>query len=92
MLLSVYMPHSGRDEEDYIEALETVRATLTEGRKAGAVDLYIGDDSNIEMKRGNADEDLQGLDSIEWYGMYGPDCKGGGEDIIIYEKCDGYNC
>ena len=27
-----YMPHSGRDDEDYIEALETVRATLTEGR------------------------------------------------------------
>ena len=24
----------GHDEENYIEALETVRATLTEGRKA----------------------------------------------------------
>ena len=37
MLLSVYMPHSGRDEEDYIEALETVRNVMTEGRMAGAV-------------------------------------------------------
>ena len=36
MLLSV-MRHSGRDRLDYIEALETVRVTLTEGRKAGAV-------------------------------------------------------
>ena len=32
MLLSVYMPHSGRDEVDYIEALEAVRATLVEGK------------------------------------------------------------
>ena len=39
MLLPVFMPHSGRDEEDDIEALETVRASLTEGRKAGAVDF-----------------------------------------------------
>ena len=39
MLLSVYMPHSGLDEEDYIEALEVVRTTLVEGKKAGAVDI-----------------------------------------------------
>ena len=40
MLHSVYMPHSGRDEEDFIEAIETVTATLTEGGKAGAVDFH----------------------------------------------------
>ena len=34
MLLSVYVPHSGRDEVDYIEALESVRATLAEGRES----------------------------------------------------------
>ena len=49
MLLSIYIPHSGRDEEDYIEALETVRAALTEGRKAGAVDFFVGYDLNIEF-------------------------------------------
>ena len=38
MLLSVYMPHSGHDEVDCIEALETVRAILTEGKREGAVD------------------------------------------------------
>ena len=27
MLLSVHIPHSGRDEVDYIEALETVRCS-----------------------------------------------------------------
>ena len=55
MLLSVYMPHSGRDEEDYIEALETVRATLTEGKKAGTVDFTIGGDFNIEFVLDNVD-------------------------------------
>ena len=35
---------------------------------------------------GKAGEDLHGLDSIEWYGMDGLECKGGGEDVITYEK------
>ena len=55
MWLSVYMPHSCRDEGDYIEALDTVRATLTEGKK---------------VRLGNTgEEDLHGLDSIDWYGL-----------------------
>ena len=86
MLLSVSMPHSGRDEADYIEALETVRATLTEGREAGAIDFFIGGEINIELRLGNAGEDLHGPDSIEWNGQYGPECKGGGEDVITHEK------
>ena len=85
-LLSVYMPHSGRDEEDYIEALETARNVMTEGRMAGAVDFYTGGDINIEIKLGNTAEDLTGLDSIEWYGIYGPESKGGGDDVTTYEK------
>ena len=62
MWLSVYMPHSCRDGKDYIEALDTVSATLTEGKKAGA-------DDNIEVRLGSAGEDLHGLDSIDWYGL-----------------------
>ena len=31
-------------------------------------------------------EDLHGLESIELYGLYGPESKGGGEDVITYEK------
>ena len=33
MLLSVYKPRSGCDEVEYIEALESVRATPMEGKK-----------------------------------------------------------
>ena len=84
VVLSVYLPHSGHDEEDYIEALETVRATLTDGKKAGAVDFSVGGNIDIELMLGNAGEDLQGLDSIEWNGMYWPE--GGGEEVITYEK------
>ena len=57
----VFLPHSGRDEEDYIEALETVRTILVEGRKAGAVDFFIGGDMNILLKLPK--EDLHGFDS-----------------------------
>ena len=42
------MSHSGYDEVDYIEALDSVRATLTEGKRAGAVDFFIGGDLNID--------------------------------------------
>ena len=82
MLVSVCVPRSDRDEEDCVEALETARTTLIEGRKAGAVHFFIGGDINIELRLGNAGEDLHGLDSIEWYGLYGPDSKGGGAEGI----------
>ena len=86
MLLSVQMPHSGRDEEDYIQAVETVRATLIEGTRAAAVDFFSGGDRNIGLGLDNTDGEDEGLDTIERYGMYGPECRGGGEDTIAYEK------
>ena len=88
----------GRDDEDYIEALGAVRNIMTEGRKTGAVDFYIGGDINIQMKPGNTGEDLWELDSIDWYGMYGPECRGGGEGVTTCEKMrwlpllEGFNC
>ena len=85
-MLSVYMPHSGRDEEDYIEALESVRATLTGEKRAGAADFFIGGDLNIELRLDNIDNEQQGLDSTDWYGMHGPECRGGGEDTFAYEN------
>ena len=74
------------DEVDCIEALEVVRATLVEGKRMGVVDFFIGGDLNIELQLCLADDEHRGLDSIEWYGMYGPECEGSAEDIIAYEK------
>ena len=85
-LLSVYMPHSGGDEVDYIEALESVRDTLMEGKRMGAVDFFIGGDLNIELKLCLTGDEHRGLNRIEWYGMYGPECEGRAEDIISYDK------
>ena len=54
--------------------------------KLGAVDFFIGGDINFELKLELGDEDLQGLDGIDWYGTHGRECLGGGEDVITYEK------
>ena len=76
MLLSVYMPHSCRDEGDYIEALDTVRATLTEGKKqAGAVDFIIGGDINIEVRLGSTGEDGTASTLLNGTACNGPECK-----------------
>ena len=42
MLLSVSMPHSGREVMDNIEALESVRVTSGKETSMGAVDFFIG--------------------------------------------------
>ena len=47
-----------------LEVLEVVRDTLTEGKRAGAADFFIGGDLNIELKLDIADDEYQGLDSI----------------------------
>ena len=59
---------------------------MGEGKMLGAVDFFIGGDSNIELELEPGDEDLQGLDGTDWYGIYGSECLGGGEDVITYEK------
>ena len=38
------------------------------------------------MKLETSGGDLQGLDSFDWCGMYGPECRGGGDDVITHEK------
>ena len=39
MILSVHLPHSGFDEEDYFATLEAVRNITDQGKKLGAVDF-----------------------------------------------------
>ena len=45
----------------------------------------MGRDIIIELKLETPSEDLQGLDSID---LYGPECRGGGEDVITYEQIE----
>ena len=52
----------------------------------GDVHIFLGGDLNIELKLCLADEEHRGLDSIVWYGMYGPACQGTADDIIAHEK------
>ena len=45
------------------------------------MDFFIGGDLNIELMLDIAEDEYRGQDSIEWFGMYGPECKGGADDI-----------
>ena len=55
--------------------MESERAALTEGKRAGAVDFFFGGDLNIELRLDVADDEHQGLDGIEWYGCTGLSAK-----------------
>ena len=65
MLLSVIMPHSGREEMVYMEALESVRVTLREGKSIGTIDFFIGGGLNIELKLGLVDDEHRDLDCLD---------------------------
>ena len=66
MALSVYCPHGGYDEVDYVTTLEGIRVIMEEGRGMGAKDFFVGGDLHTELR--------------------GPECRGGGEDEVTYEK------
>ena len=51
----------------------------------GVKDFFIGGDLNIELKFEGGSEDFVGLHSIDWYGFYGLECRGGGEDMVTYQ-------
>ena len=82
MILSIYMQNSGCDEENYIAGLEIVKMIMEERKEMGAKDFFIG----IELKLMGGSEDVEGLDNIDGYGLYGPEYCGGGEDVVTYEK------
>ena len=61
---------------------------MKEGKAMGAKDFFVGGDLNIELKLEGGREDFEGLDSADWYGLYRPECRGGGEDEVTYDKND----
>ena len=62
-------PPSWWDHRCYIEALEAVRTTLIEGRKAGAFAFFIGGDIKIGLRFGNAGEDHHLREEHDFYKM-----------------------
>ena len=48
-------------------------------------DFFIGD-INIELRLEGGGEDTRGVGSFDWHGPCGPECPGGGEDVVTYEK------
>ena len=52
----------------------------------GAQDTFIGGDVNIELKLEGGNGKFQGLDGLVWYGLCGPECRGGSENLVTYEN------
>ena len=63
--------------------LEVVRIIVEEGKKMDAKEVLIGGDLDIELKLElkleGGSEDFVGLDRMA-------ECRGGGEDVVTYEK------
>ena len=86
MVLSVYLSHGGHDQACCITDLDLARIIMDEGKNVGAKDFFIGGDLSTEFRLEGGGEELQGLDSLDWYSLYGLECEGGGEDVKTYEK------
>ena len=54
-------------------------------KKSGDKDFLTGGD-NIELALEGGECIFQGLDSLDGYGFYVPDCRGGCEDLVTYER------
>ena len=58
---------------------------MVEGKRMGAKDFFICGDLNVELNLENGDKRIEGLDSLDWNGLYGPESRGGGEDVVTFE-------
>ena len=76
MILSVYMPHGEP---------EMVKKIIEEVKKMGSKDFSNNDDFNIEPKVESGNVEFLGVDSLDWYVLFGPGCQGGGEDVVTYD-------
>ena len=84
LILPVYMSHGGYEGENHITVLEIVKVITEEGRDGQGLRRWR--DLNIELKLEAGEGKFQGLDGFGGYDLYWPECCGGGEDPVIYEK------
>ena len=89
MILSVYMPHGGYDEEDHVAELELVKVIMEEGKKIGISSSAVSSTWNSNMR---VVARISGLTALIGVVLCGPGCRGGGENVVTYEKnCAGYS-
>ena len=85
MFMSVHLPHREKDENNYITVLELSKVIMAEGksrvtRTSSLAGITLSLHSKVEFFF------FQGLDSLDGYCFYVPDCRGGGEDLVTYEQ------
>ena len=87
MVLSVYTPHGGYNEEAHITELELMR-TVMEARRMKRKDFLTGGDLDIDLKLENegAGLECQETENLDWSGLFGPECKKVGECLGSYTK------
>ena len=73
MVLSVYMPHGFFAARR--TTLELVKMIMEEGKALGTKDFLIGWD--LKIKLDGAGLEFHGLNSLDWYGPSGPECRVG---------------
>ena len=87
MVLSVYMPHGGFDEEEYITEIALVKIIMDDRNKMGPkISSFAAISTLSSHWKGEGGEEYHGLDSLYWYGLSGPECQIGREDVVTYEK------
>ena len=72
MILSVYLRHKGHDEGITSRSSSWCVFVMNEGKEMGVVDLFVGGDFNMEFELEGCGGELVGIDSVGWYGLYGP--------------------
>ena len=62
-----------------------MKIVIEEVKNMVAKDFFINGDLNIEFKLLSGNVEFLGVDSLDRYGLYGPECQGGGEDVVTYD-------
>ena len=89
LILSVHLPHGGYHEEDYVIVSGIPGSSWRRAEQlAPRTSSLAAASTSSSLEVGS--EDVQGLDSVDGYGLHGPDYRGGGGDEFTYENGHGF--
>ena len=75
IILSVYVSHGGHDEDNYVSWM---RERGWAPRFSSLVEASTSSSNSRAVTR-----NLRGFDSLDCSGLYGPECRGGAEDVDL---------